>query len=168
MLEISAILYYVFALIILGSAFMMVLSTNIVHSALYMVATFVGVACIYILLYADYLAVIQLLVYVGAISVLIVFGVMLTRRGDIRESNLFNKYKITGGLVSFILFLVVERFLLLTEWTKSDINPPQSTIVQLADLMLKDYVVPFEAAAILLLVAMVGAIIIAKGVSDSQ
>lgn len=164
----SIVLFYLFAVLIIGSALMMVISTNIVHSALWMVSTFVGVACIYVMLYADFLALVQLLVYVGAISVLMVFGVMLTRRGNINESNLFNRYKIVGGIVVFGLFLVMERFILNTKWVISNVNPVQTTVPQLADLMLKDYVVPFEVAAILLLIAMVGAIIIGKGVSDSQ
>ena len=147
---------------------MMIITTNLVHSALFMVSTFLGVAGIYLLLSADFLALVQLLVYVGAISVLLVFGVMLTRRGNINESNPFNKYKFIGGLIVFALFLIAERFILLTQWVRSDINPPQTTVAQIADLMLNDYVVPFEIAAILLLVAMVGAIIIGKGVNDPQ
>lgn len=147
---------------------MMVISTNIVHSALFMISTFLGVAGIYLLLYADFLALVQLLVYVGAVSVLLVFGVMLTRRGNINESNPFSRYKIVGGVIAFAFFLIVERFVLLTNWAPSDINPPQTTVAQIADLMFKDYVVPFEVAAILLLVAMIGAIIIGKGVNDSQ
>lgn len=165
---VSTIMFYLLAIIILGSAAMMVLSNNIVHSALFMVSSFLGVAGIYVMLYADFLALVQLLVYVGAISVLLVFGVMLTRRGNINESNLFNRYKYVGGLVVFALFVIVEYFALLTKWAPSDINPPQTTVAQIADLLLKDYVVPFEAAAILLLVAMIGAIIIGKGVNDSQ
>lgn len=167
-MEISAILFYVFAIIIIGAAAMMVYSTNIVHSALYMVAAFLGVAGIYLLLYADFLALVQLMVYVGAISVLLVFGVMLTRRGNIRESNLFNRYVLSGGIVAFVLFLVMVKFIFMTSWAPSDLNPPETTVAQIADLLLKQYVVPFEVSAILLLVAMVGAIIIGRGVNNSR
>ena len=167
-MEFSAILFYVIAIFMLFFATMMVVSTNLVHSALYMVVAFVGVAAVYAMLSADFLAAVQLLVYVGAISVLLVFGVMLTRRGDIRRSNPFNRYKYVGLLVVASLFGVLYRFVALSEWPVSDIAPASTTVAQIADLLLNRYVVPFEAAAILLLVAMVGAIIIGKGVSSSQ
>ena len=167
-MEFSAILFYIIAVFMLFFATMMVVSTNLVHSALYMVVAFVGVAAIYAMLSADFLAAVQLLVYVGAISVLLVFGVMLTRRGDIRSSNPFNRYKYVGLLVVASLFGVFYMFLAPTEWPISDIAPATTTVAKIADLMLNQYVVPFEAAAMLLLVAMVGAIIIGKGVSSSQ
>lgn len=167
-MDVTVILFYLFAFIILGSAAMMIYTTNLVHSALYMVLTFIGVSGIYLMLYADFLALVQLMVYVGAISVLLVFGIMLTRRGNINESNPFTRFKIIGGLVVFLLFLLIEKFVILTNWAPSDISPSPSTVPQLANLMLIDYVVPFEVAGILLLVAMVGAIIIGKGVRNSQ
>ena len=167
-MEFSAILFYVVAALMLFFATMMVVSTNLVHSALYMVVAFVGVAAVYAMLSADFLAAVQLLVYVGAISVLLVFGVMLTRRGDIRSSNPFNRYKYVGLIVVAALFGVFYRFVALTEWPTSEVAPASTTVAQIADLLLNQYVVHFEAAAILLLVAMVGAIIIGKGVSSSQ
>lgn len=159
----TAILFYIFAAVILICAAEVVFSKNLVHSALFMVVTFVGVACIYLLLNADFLAVVQLLVYVGAISVLLVFGVMLTRRGDMSESNLFNKYRVAAGIVALALFGVIVRFVLLSPMNMGAVSVPQSTVAQIADLLLGDYVLPFEIAGLLLLVAMVGAIIIGKG-----
>ena len=167
-MEASSVFFYLFGLLILVTAFKTVTSKNLVHSALYMVASFVGVACIFLLLYADFLALVQILVYVGAISVLLVFGVMLTRRGDIKESNPFNTLKIAGGLVAAALFLVVARLLILTDWGTSTPLPMQGTVNQITDLLLKDYAIPFEAAGILLLVALIGAIIIGRGVDDRK
>lgn len=164
----QAIVFGVLAAIILGSALAMVLSKNLVHSAIFMVVTFIGVAGIYLTLSADFLAVMQILVYIGAISVLLVFGVMLTRRGDIATSNLFNKYKLSGAAVALLLFVVLGRLIMKSSWTISNYTVPDSTIGPIADLMMNTYVVPFEVAAILLLVAMVGAIIVAKGVKNSR
>ncbi|WP_238134257.1 NADH-quinone oxidoreductase subunit J family protein [Calderihabitans maritimus] len=159
-------IFWLLTALIIGSALAVVLLKNIVHSALYLMVTFVGVAGIYILLEADFLAAVQILVYVGAVSILLVFGVMLTRRGDIRESNPFNRYKGIAALVALVLFLLVERFILGTSWTLSNAVPPADTVGPIAEAMLSDFVVPFEAAAILLLVAMVGAIILARGVTS--
>jgi len=168
-METSTVLFYLFGILILFAAVGTVASSNLVHSALYLVAAFIGVACIFLLLYADFLALVQLLVYVGAISVLLVFGVMLTRRSDIRESNPFGALKIAGGLVSVALFLVAGRLILLTGWgTSTSVPAEQGTINQITDLLLTDYAIPFEAAGILLLVAMIGAIIIGKGVDNHK
>jgi len=162
----QSVVFFILAAIILGSALAMVLSKNLVHSAIFMVITFLGVAGIYLMLSADFLAVMQILVYIGAISVLLVFGVMLTRRGDITTSNLFNRYKFSGALVAAALFAVLARLIQKSDWTVSQYTLTETTIDPIADLMMNSYVVPFEVAAILLLVAMVGAIIVAKGVKN--
>jgi NADH:ubiquinone oxidoreductase subunit 6 (subunit J) len=167
-MEISTVLFYLFACIILGSALMMVFSSNLVHSALYMVVCFVGVAGIFLLLNAEFLALVQLLVYVGAISVLLVFGVMLTRKGDISASNLFNRYRFVGGFVSLALFLVIGKFVFSEKWTAAGPGQIQLSMDQLTDLLLKDYAIPFEVSGILLLVAMIGAIIVGKGVVNTK
>lgn len=162
------VVYWILAVVILGAALAMVLSKNLVHSALFMVVTFIGVAGIYLMLSADFLAAMQILVYVGAISVLLVFGVMLTRRGDIAMSNLFNKYKIVAGVICLGLFLILERLIMTSTWQPSIFSAPESTVGPIADLLMTKYVVPFEVAALLLLVAMVGAILVAKGVKQSR
>ena len=85
-----------------------------------------------------------------------------------KESNPFGSLKIAGGLVSIALFLVMGRLLLLTGWNTSAPVPAQSTIDQITDLLLKDYVIPFEAAGILLLIALIGSIIIGRGVDKQK
>ncbi|MGI6630138.1 MAG: NADH-quinone oxidoreductase subunit J [Bacillota bacterium] len=157
------IVFGVLSVIIIGFALAMVLSKNLVHSAIFMAATFVGVAGIYLTLSAGFLAAVQILIYVGAISILMVFGVMLTRRGDISASNLFNKRIISGVVVSAALFIILGRLILTSEWFPSSFSVPESTVGPIADLMMNAYVIPFETAALILLAAMVGAIILAKG-----
>lgn len=164
----QTVVFGILAAVILISALAMVFSKNLVHSAVFMVVTFIGVAGIYLTLSADFLAVMQILVYVGAISVLLVFGVMLTRRGDIAASNLFNKNILSGAIVSILLFVILGRLILLGDWPISGFSVPDSTIGPIADLMMNVYVIPFETAALLLLAAMVGAIIVAKGVKNNR
>jgi len=155
--------------IIIGAALMMVGSKNLVHSALWLVLVFIGVSGVYMLLEADFLAVVQLLVYAGAIAVLLVFGVMLTRRGDMSESNPFNKYAVSGAVVALLFFLLVESMVNKTDWPVRAYEALGSgTAGPIAEGLLGQFVVPFEVAAILLLVAMVGAIILARGVREDK
>ncbi|MCR6546235.1 NADH-quinone oxidoreductase subunit J family protein [Dehalobacterium formicoaceticum] len=154
--------------VIIIFALAMVLSKNLVHSAIYMVVTFLGVAGIYLTLSADFLAAVQVLVYVGAISILLVFGVMLTPRGDIKESNLYSKHKWGSILVSLGLFIILGRLIFTSFWPVSNGSVPESTVGPIAELMMNVYVIPFETAALLLLAALVGAIIVGKGARQNR
>lgn len=163
---VSPIVFWIVAGITVIAALAVVNLTNLIHSALWLIVAFIGVAATYLILEAEFLAAVQVLVYAGAISILIVFGVMLTRRGDIRESNLFTKYRLTGGVVSLALMVILVSIISKSHWT-TDLSPvPDNNIGLLAQNLLGQYVIPFEVAAILLLVALIGAIIIAKEVRD--
>lgn len=147
---------------------MMVMNKNIFHSALFMIVTFLGVAGMYVMLYADFLAAVQVLVYGGAIAIFVVFGIMLTQRGNMKESNLFSKSAPFAALVSVALILVNGLMAVKTNWNVSNVAPPEETVGSIAELMLQKFVVPFEVAAILLLVALIGAVIIAKEVKKTS
>ncbi|AVX20506.1 MULTISPECIES: NADH-quinone oxidoreductase subunit J [Carboxydocella] len=164
----QALFFYLLSFITLGAALGVVLKRNLVHSALFLILTFAGVVGIYLTLNADFIAFVQLMVYVGAVAILFAFGVMLTRRGDINRSNLFNNQKWTALIVSLGVFSVLAWLLNATSWGNQAAEGPKETVGQLAELMLTDYVVPFEIAAVLLLVAMLGAIVIAKEVKNQK
>ncbi|GAF26720.1 NADH:ubiquinone oxidoreductase subunit 6 [Moorella thermoacetica Y72] len=163
MLDISALLFWVLAAITIAAALAVVLLKNIVHSALYLVLTFAGVAGLYILLQAEFLAAVQLLVYAGAVAILIVFAVMLTRRGDIKASNLFNINYLAAGVVSLALFVVIVLGTGRMTWTAAPAQAPANNVAAIANAFLGRFAIPFEVAAVLLLVAMVGAILLARG-----
>ncbi len=156
--------FYLIAAFTLLSAIAMVSLKNIVHSALFMVLAFIGVAVIYVTLNADYLAAVQILVYAGAITIFIVFGVMLTVRGNIKQTNLFSKNAALSAIVCLGITGVIAFAVLGTQWQLSSAPAPVETVRAISELMLTKYVVPFEVAAILLTVALLGAIIIAKEV----
>lgn len=166
----ETVAFFIFAIIAVVAAWGVVTSKNIVHSALFLALSFVGVAALYVMLNADFLAAVQLLVYTGAISVMVVFAVMLTLRGDVNESNPETKNwgwgALGAGLIFVTLTLVImtnpEWRLFPTAWTGT------SSATDLSYLLLTQYVVAFEAAAVLLTVAMIGAIILAKGVSEDK
>lgn len=155
--------FYVLAGIALLAAAGVVFMPNLVHSALLLALTFVGVAGLYVLLQADFLAAVQVLVYSGAVAVIVVIGVMLTQRGEMKQSNPHNRLAAIAAVVTGLLTAVIVWVVLATPWQISTAAAPNETIPAIATALFRDYAVPFEAAAVLLLVAMIGAIILAKG-----
>ncbi|MGI9951059.1 NADH-quinone oxidoreductase subunit J [Moorellaceae bacterium AZ2] len=158
----SAAVFWLLAALTVGSAVAVVLLPNIVHSALYLVLTFIGVAGLYILLEAEFLAAVQVLVYAGAVAILLIFGVMLTRRGNMRQSNPFNSYHVAAGVVSLALFILVVLALGQSAWRGQSGTWPENTVGAIAEAFLGPFVLPFEVAAVLLLVGIIGAILLAR------
>jgi len=145
------------------SAIWVVSSPNLVHSAVSLLFTLFGVAGLYVFLYADFLAATQVIIYVGGILVLIIFGVMLTNRIDkpVIESNSSNK--IIGVFVSGFIFLMLSIIVFQTNWGEISNNSEGSSSVSLiGKLILGDYLLPFELISILLLAALTGAAMLAR------
>jgi NADH-quinone oxidoreductase subunit J len=158
----EALIFYVFAGITVGSAAVVVLARSLIYNAFALLFTFFGVAGLYLLLGADFLAATQLLVYVGGILVLLLFGVMLTHKLyslDLRtEVNQF----IPGLIVAVGLFALLATTAVKTAWNVSAGRLPEPTTEQIGKLFLSDYLLPFEAASVLLLVALIGAAMIVR------
>ncbi|MDW7673019.1 MAG: NADH-quinone oxidoreductase subunit J [Bacillota bacterium] len=163
----DVLFFWLLTAVIIGSALAVVLMKNIVHSALLMIVTFIGIAGLYITLNAEFLGLVQILVYVGAVSIILIFGIMLTRRGDMKGSNPFNRYKIGAGAVSLGLFYLIGQNIYKTNWSISQVPVQEGYTEAIPQLVLVDLLVPFQLAGLLLLVAMVGAIVLAKGVKKS-
>jgi NADH-quinone oxidoreductase subunit J len=148
------------------SGLMVVSSRNLVHAALWLVATLFGVAIVYTLLNAGFIAVVQVVVYIGAIAILFIFAVMLTRK-DMRDTGpQLNRGWWAGALIAAAVF--TGLFLLLREWdgfskTASALPPGFNPVRELGDQLISPnaYVLPFEVASVLLLAAMVGAVYLA-------
>ncbi len=149
------------------SALGVVLSRNIVHSALALILTFLGVALTFFELGAGFIGLVQILVYAGAISVLIIFAIMLVMNVDADKTNQPNPNReihFWGALLALVLIIGLGASIWRTNLSMFlGPQPVVDAVGALADLMLGKYVVAFEAAAILLLLAMVGAIILARG-----
>lgn len=174
-MTIEQILFIALSILTLSSALVVVTRRNLFHAALALMVTFVGVAGFYVTLDAGFLAAAQLLVYIGAISILIIFAIMMTRRLMQADEPAFNSQKgwgFIGAFVSFaILVLVIIRF-----WPLSpDADNFLASITFVPDAILEGsvaelgrsfvgtdaYVIPFEIASVLLLAALVGAIVVA-------
>ncbi|KJS18916.1 MAG: NADH-ubiquinone oxidoreductase [Clostridiaceae bacterium BRH_c20a] len=169
-MELNILAFWLIAFVTLGSALAVVFLNNIVHSALALILTFLGIAGLYLTLNADFLAAVQVLVYAGAVSILIVFGIMLITRGDGRmaDTNTFGKYKYTAAIVVTAFFGVLSNYIIKTPWEMGTAALSENTMGDIAELLFSDYVIPFELAAILLTVAMVGAIVIAREVKNTK
>ena len=162
----AQIIFLVVALYTLGSALMVVTTRNLVHAALWLVSTLFGVAVVYALLNASFIAVVQVVVYIGAIAILFIFAVMLTRK-DMRDSGpQMNKNWWAGALVAALAFAGVVY--LLSHWggftkTAAEIPAGFDAMGLLGEALVSPeaYVLPFEVASVLLLAALVGAVYVA-------
>jgi NADH-quinone oxidoreductase subunit J len=156
------LIFYLFALLTLVSALFVVTNKNIVHSAFYLLFTFFGVAGIYVLLGSDFVAIVQLIVYVGGILILLLFGVMLTNKitnVEIRTGtiNIFSALigvgLLTGALLAAVLY---------APWKESVPQEAVPTTSILGNLLMNEYVLIFELLGIILLIALIGAASIAR------
>ncbi len=146
----------------LGAAFLMVTSRTLFHSALFMAASFLGIAGLYILLEAEFLAVVQILIYVGAIATLIVFAIMLSRGGMRRGTHVVNNQWPIVALGAVLLFAILASLVDRVVWPVQNAAPSGDMIAELGRAFVGPYVIPFEVASVLLVVALIGAIIIAR------
>lgn len=150
------------SLVTLAAAVAVVTNKNILHSAFYLILAFVGVAAIYVLLEAPFIAMVQVLVYIGAIAILIVFAIMLTRRLMSKDMEQQNAQWIPSVLGALVLFLVLAWIVYTAGWPVQEGAVPTEPISQLGQELLTTYLVPFEIASVLLLAALVGAILIGR------
>jgi NADH-quinone oxidoreductase subunit J len=162
-MQLFDIIFYVFALLTVCSAVIVVFSKNVIHAAFALLFTFFGVAALYVLLQADFLAVTQVLIYVGGILVLLLFGLMLTnnvvsvdiKTGSLRMVPALLLIAVVAGSLSGIFY---------STWKETPATPVASsgTTSALGNLLMTTYALPFEVASIVLLIALIGAASVAR------
>ena len=157
----EVIFYFVAALTVI-SALGVVTARNVVHSALFLILSLISVAGIFILLAAEFLAIVQVLVYGGAVTILILFAMMLTRVRDITGS-LNGKQAPLAALVSAGFAAVSIFALTTTDFPGETDEIHVITTEQIGDALFTTWAVPFEIASLVLMVALIGAIVIARG-----
>lgn len=160
--SIGDLLFYVIAGLTVVSAAGVASSSNIVYSAFALMGTFMGVAGLYVFLAADFVAVIQVLIYVGGILVLLLFAVMLTHRiADVRISN-----RSVGRLPALAIIacitVVMAKAAVSANWHTITPGTPAPTTYAIGNGFLNEYVLPFELASVVLLAALIGAVVLSR------
>jgi NADH-quinone oxidoreductase subunit J len=152
----------IIAVVMAVAAIGVVTMKNIVHAALALVVVLAGVAAQYILLQAEFLGIVQVLIYIGAVLVLFLFGIMLTRSPMRRTGEFDNNQRVAAGLVSLLIFGLLA-YLVSDEFGDDKLHLGQPTQTSaIADSIFRTYVVAFEVVSMLLLAALIGAIVLAR------
>ncbi|MBF9255363.1 NADH-quinone oxidoreductase subunit J [Pontibacter sp. 172403-2] len=163
-------LFYLFATLAILSAAYMVLTRNLLYAGFSLLVTLLSVAGIYVLLYADFVAVTQLMVYVGGVLVLILFGIMLSSRVHDKSvlSESVNKVwgvVVTGFILVGLSYTILNANISALPWLQAAgtdvLGQQKSTVQRVGIKLMTDFVVPFELASLLLLIALIGAAYIA-------
>ena len=170
----EAIVFYTLAAFILGFGVLVVAARNTVHSALFLIANLLCVAIVYVVLGAEFLAVIQVLVYAGGIVVLYLFVVMLVNLRNPPEAQVDRRrrsrlgFLLAGGVLAEITAILVYSAARPTAVAPAATSSlPAGNTERVGLILYTDYLIPFEVASVLLLVAMIGAIILARKQSES-
>lgn len=146
------------AVLVVVTGFWVVTAKNLVHSAVALMGTLFGVAGLYVFLYADFLAATQVVIYVGGILVLIIFGVMLTNRITtpvLIQTSMPNRF--LAGTVVFVIFMGLSALMYRTPWHRGESDVEVSTVSTIGTSLMTRYLLHFEVASILLLLALLGA-----------
>ena len=185
------IVFWLLSVMAIGGALGVVMVPDLFRSALLLIVVFISVAGFFVLLSAEFLAVVQVLIYVGAIAILLIFAIMLTR--DVQRGNLPNRLQIPAVVFSALLFAALVAVAVDTQWEfLPDSDQGRVELVQtnsvttltgevlidegvtgteeqfevqksgLADLLIEDFVLPFEAVSVLLLAALIGALVLVR------
>lgn len=162
----TTIIFYVLAAITVVSAVIVVFNKNVIHSAFSLFFTLFAVSGFYVLLRADFIAITQIMIYVGGILILLLFGVMLTTKvTDLQIStktlNMIPSIIFTVGIISILIFIIIS-----TKWNIKQPVMNDETVSQIGKMLLTNYLLPFEIASIVLLVALIGSAMFARKIKD--
>lgn len=159
------IVFYGFAAIVLISAGGVVFSRKMMYSAFSLLFTFFGVAGLYVLLNADFIAVTQIMVYIGGILILIIFGVMLTSKFvdlDIKSGTTGIVQYVLAGIATLVIAVFLINMYINVDWFQNPVPQVESTVKPIGILLMTEYFLAFQVAAIILLLAFIGAAKIAR------
>ena len=156
------IAFWLLAIVCIVSALAVVLGRNIFRAALLLALLFFSVAGLYIILNADFLAAVQVLIYVGAVAILVLLAIMLTR--DVTAGGALNKFRLPALIFSLLLVMALVYSVLSTPWQISPQAPLETTTAALGEKLFGEggFILPVEVAAVLLLASALGAIVLVK------
>lgn len=157
------VVYSILAIIMISCAVFMINFTKVVHMVVSLSLVFLSMAGLYILLEAEFIAFVQVLIYAGAVSILMIFGIMMTRHQDQEEEPkrpVYNALLFIGALALFgVIFLAIQDT---TFVATGALDPGEDNSKAIGELIYNNYVIPFELVSVLLTVAFIGAIVTAK------
>jgi len=156
------LVFYLLAFLVIASALAVVTVRNIFHCALFLIFCLFSIAGIYVMLFAEFVAVVQVLLYVGAVAILMIFAIMLTSRLAGHDVQMSNEQVFIGGFLSLIMVYGLVWSLSNTFFRISDEAPAVNTPLAIGKSLMTDFVLPFELVSVILLAAMIGAIVIAR------
>ncbi len=157
----QAIIFWILAVVSVGSALAVILFRDILRAALFLILCFFTIAGIYVTLNADFLAAVQVLIYIGAIGILLIFAIMLTR--EARQGNPTGPFRLPALLIALLLLVGMVYAATRAHWNSA--NPPAGpTTKAIATAIFGNggFILPLEIAAVLLLAAVLGAIVLAR------
>lgn len=156
------VVFVLLALCILGAAVMVVSVRNIIHAALWLIGCFICIGALYFLMEAEFVAAAQVLIYAGAVSILILFAIMLTRHISGEHSRqLYRAWPVALGAAALLFVALIFPVIATSEWRISAGNTGIAGTREIGIAFLAEYLLPFEVASLVLLVALVGAIVVA-------
>jgi NADH:ubiquinone oxidoreductase subunit 6 (subunit J) len=156
----ALVMFYVLSGLTLASALYVVISRNLFHAGIALIMCFVGVAGIYVTLATPFMAAMQILIYAGAIAVVLLFGFMLTH--DLMRPQIQSYQRMAGFLTALGLGLVLTVTAVLSPWFTLSSAAPENAIPLLAHGYMTTFAVPFQMIALLLLIALIGAVVVAR------
>ncbi|HTS11360.1 MAG TPA: NADH-quinone oxidoreductase subunit J [Candidatus Limnocylindrales bacterium] len=167
-MSVPFLLFFIFAAIAVLGAVLLILAREPIHSALSLIVVMVSLAALYLLLGAEFIAAVQIIVYAGAVMVLFVFVIMLLNAGVEQRTNWSKMAKYAGLPLAFLLLLEIAHWMWRSEIGgkiangAGAVNSAAVSTVDLSKLLFRDYLFPFEATSILILIAILGALVLAK------
>ena len=161
-MPIAEIVFWLLATFTIISASFVVLNNQLLYSAIALLFSLFGVAGLYIFLWADFIAGIQLIVYIGGINVLIIFGIMLTNKISSVRLSQTNVQQGVGAVVALWFMILISIVISKTPWLLTDSSEPSGTVGAIGILLLSKYLLPFEAISLLLLGALIGAALLSR------
>jgi NADH:ubiquinone oxidoreductase subunit 6 (subunit J) len=154
-------LFWIFAAVMIGAAFLVVTMRDIIRCGLAMIVCFGALAGIYVIVGAPLLAAAQVIVYIGAISVLILFAIMLTQTKDAPSRLVFQTQAVPAAIASVVIAVILALAIGATDWGETATRV-QVVTVDMAQTLFEDFVLPFEIVSVLLLAAVIGGVYLAK------
>lgn len=157
----EVVAFFLLAIIIISGAIFMISMEKVVHMVVSLAATFIGLAGMYVLLQAEFVAVVQVLIYAGAVTILMIFGIMMTRHDQTEEKPRASAHQILLAAGSIGLFGILFYAIRNAQFP-AEVGASAPTTAEIGELLFTQHVIPFELVSVMLTVAFIGAIIIAK------